>query len=264
MNSTVSNELNTSDVIPSTSRPIITSRKTSTLLTIPPRLLKPGIEMLKVSAKSARRVKSRKVWLELTNTSCLKKELDLLDIDNIVGEGCIGSNSKRILSQDIRICWEKSTRGVGSNKREASIPLSSLRDLRFGTAGSSYRTSLHLSPLIEPRWLTLIYLQPNNNNSLALLSANTTPSYKLVHFIAPSEEVLELWRSVLDRFREGRVGASLVVAPGGGDSGSEREEDVRVVKEEEVHRLCARLGMGMSKESVGIAFKVSHNMFYIK
>lgn len=220
--------------------------------------------MLKVSAKSAQRVKTRRMWLEV-GAGGSGGEVELM------GRG-LGMNS----GDDVRICWEKSGRGGSESasfgvpgsqlanvsnagtKREASVAISALRDLRFGTSGSPYRTSLHLSPLLEPRWLTLIYLIPASLASplsqiSSILSSTTTPSYKLVHFIAPTEEELGLWKTVLERFREGRNGV-----PGLGeaeDAGAIGEE--KVVKEEEVHRLCARLGMGMGREEVGAAFKVS-------
>jgi phosphatidylinositol phospholipase C delta len=57
---------------------------------VPPSLLKPGVDMLKVSVKSSRRIKSRKVWLEM------------------------GTRVGNYGVDDVQICWEKSTRGVGS------------------------------------------------------------------------------------------------------------------------------------------------------
>lgn len=51
----------------------------------------------------------------------------------------------------------------------------------------------------------------------------------------------------------------LGVCGANGQSGSEvsEGEEERTVKEEEVWRLCARLGMGMSREAIGVAFRVS-------
>lgn len=57
---------------------------------IPSSLVKPGTEMLKVSAKSTRRVQTKKVWLELGTG---------------YGPG------------DVKFCWEKNGRGVGESKR---------------------------------------------------------------------------------------------------------------------------------------------------
>ncbi|GAA6010969.1 hypothetical protein JCM11491_005887 [Sporobolomyces phaffii] len=214
--------------------------------TIPSQLVKPGVEMLKVSAKSARRVKPRKVWLELGNETPEDGEIGLE-----VGIGVVGG-------QDVKLCWEKNGKGLGFTRGDnsASVPLSRIRDLRFASAGSPYRTSLHLPPSVEPRWMTIIYSVPPASSSAFKLGGS--PAYKLVHFVATSVHDAELWRKTLERFKEGRV-AKAVLADAGGDSEqcSKAEEEHRVVREEDVHSLCARLGMGMSKPEISEAFKQS-------
>lgn len=65
-------------------------RRSSLKPLIPLALQKPGIEMLKVSVKSSRRVKSRKAWLEM------------------------GTRGSSYDTEDIRVCWEKNSRGVGA------------------------------------------------------------------------------------------------------------------------------------------------------
>lgn len=59
------------------------------------------MEMLKVSAKSARRVKPRRVWLELASETPEDGEMGLE-----VGIGVVGG-------QDVRLCWEKNGAGLG-------------------------------------------------------------------------------------------------------------------------------------------------------
>jgi phosphatidylinositol phospholipase C delta len=78
-----------------TSSASLTSSRQRTMVLLPPLLLKPGTEMLKVSVKSARRVKSRRVWLELA-----EDEMGALGLEMGAGSG-----------QDIRICWEKGGKG---------------------------------------------------------------------------------------------------------------------------------------------------------
>ena len=73
--------------------PLVTAKRRP-FQPIPPSLLKPGTEMIKVSAKSTRRVQTKKVWLEL-------------------GSG-FGSG-------DIRICWDKNSRGVGQYYSSQSL-----------------------------------------------------------------------------------------------------------------------------------------------
>ena len=78
-------------------------RKQAAAFEIPAQLVKPGVEMLKVSAKSARRVKPRKLWLEVGGETPDDGELGLE-----VGVGVVGG-------QDVRLCWEKGGTGIGAN-----------------------------------------------------------------------------------------------------------------------------------------------------
>lgn len=226
----------------------IQSRRRSVALAIPPQLVKPGMEMLKISTKSSRRVKSRKIWLERGG-------------DDQPTSGA---------AKDLKLCWEKSWRGVGP-RREECLSLSAIRDFRIGTSGSPYRTALHLSPSVESRWLTLIYLAPTSgllsllpSSVNAIAGSTTTASYKMLHFIAPSVEALNVWRELLDKFRDVRSGGGSVVVKELEGPGAEEAHidpdcgDVtehRTVKVDEVHKLCARLGMGMKKEEIDAAFK---------
>ncbi|GAA5905492.1 phosphatidylinositol phospholipase C [Sporobolomyces salmoneus] len=219
--------------------------------TIPSQLGKPGVEMLKVSAKSGRRVKPRKVWLELGHETPEDGEIGLE-----VGVGVVGG-------QDVKLCWEKNGRGLGFTRSEnfASVPLSRIRDLRFASAGSPYRTSLHLPPSVEPRWITIIYSIPGSSSASAF-KLGGGPAYKLVHFVANSVQDAELWRRTLEKFKEGRVAKAVLSSSTGDEANPDtvqgsREEEHKVVREEEVLSLCSRLGMGMSKAEISEAFKQS-------
>lgn len=79
-------------------------RKQVASFEIPSQLVKPGIEMLKVSAKSARRVKPRMLWLEIGGETPDDGELGLE-----LGVGIVGG-------QDVRLCWEKGGAGIGERK----------------------------------------------------------------------------------------------------------------------------------------------------
>lgn len=76
-------------------------RKQNAPFEIPSQLVKPGIEMLKVSAKSARRVKPRKLWLEIGGDTPDDGEVGLE-----IGVGVVGG-------QDVRLCWDKGGAGIG-------------------------------------------------------------------------------------------------------------------------------------------------------
>lgn len=138
-------------------------------------------------------------------------------------------------------------------KKEASVPLSRIKDLRFGTQGSPYRTSLQISKEVESRWITVIYTVSSSSRQVL----NSAANYKLVHFIAPTIELVELWKTTLERFKEGRIAKGVA----GGELPHEElevpvEEQTRVVEEAEVHQLCARLGVGMGRTEVSAAFRV--------
>jgi hypothetical protein len=176
--------------------------------------------------------------------------------------------------------------GIGP-KRDTSIPISALRSIRYGSDISPYRTSLHLSPLVEPRWITLIYLLPAQPPPPLLLSlintssSQKTPVYKIIHLISPTDETFETWKDTLNGFLAARKGsgddwAEINWREAGGGSEDEMEEGEkkkervekveveRVVREEEVLRLCKRLGMGLGKEEIASAFQVSDTPSFLE
>ncbi|BGO94412.1 hypothetical protein NBRC10512_003785 [Rhodotorula toruloides] len=210
---------------------------------IPAQLVRPGMEMLKVSAKSARRVKPRRVWLELASETPEDGEMGLE-----VGIGVVGG-------QDVRLCWEKNGAGLGFARTPtyASVPLSRVRDLRFAAAGSPYRTSLHLPPSVEPRWATIIYAAPASSRFLGSVTGG--PTYKLAHFIALSPHDLDILQKTLEGFKEGRLAKGISHEEGEAEQATDEQD--RVVRETEVHQLCARLGMGMSSSEISEAFRTS-------
>lgn len=245
---------------------------------VPAQLIKPGIELLKVSSKSARRVKPRRVWLETIND----KDRDGADLGV---ELDLGGVSK----QEVKLCWEKNGAGLGKlqlcaggrsstlslslslsdpegaasylagfgrSANFASVPLSRIRDLRFSAAGSPYRTSLHLPPSVEPRWVTIIYAVPPPSNFLGSVTGGA--AYKLVHFIATTGEDISLLRATLEGFRDGRLARGISETSAAASSTPDCEETAveKVVREPEVHQLCARLGMGLSSSEISSAFKV--------
>ncbi|SCV73483.1 BQ2448_7409 [Microbotryum intermedium] len=228
-------------------------RRHSSAFVIPAQLARPGMEMLKVSAKSARRAKPRNLWLDVSTAGFEDGEVGLE-----IGVGLVGG-------QDVRLCWEKNGFGLvacsheldgrAGSKREASVPIARIRDLRFAAQGSPYRTSLQISTDVEPRWMTIIYSVPQTSRNMLNLSST---SYKLVHFIAPTQQALDLWRLTLDKFREGRVAKGFAVPdavdPPSSNLAAEEDFDT-VVREAEVHQLCAKLGMGIGSVEIGEAFR---------
>ncbi|GAA5862371.1 hypothetical protein JCM3774_002495 [Rhodotorula dairenensis] len=223
-----------------------------TAFRLPAQLIKPGIELLKVSSKSARRVKPRRVWLETIH--------DIKDRDSGADLGVeldLGGVSK----QEVKLCWEKNGAGLGFGRSAnfASVPLSRIRDMRFSSAGSPYRTSLHLPPSVEPRWVTIIYAVPPPSNFLGSVTGGA--AYKLVHFIATTGEDISLLRGTLEGFRDGRLARGISETSSAAGSSTQPSCEIgeadKVVREPEVHQLCARLGMGLSSSEISSAFKTT-------
>lgn len=110
--------------------------------------------------------------------------------------------------------------------------------------------------------MTITYAIPPSSSSSSF-KLGGSPSYKLVHLIANSVRDAELWRNTLEKFKEGRVAKAIPMSPDRGEGanfeGCSPGEEHKVVKEGEVHSLCARLGMGMSKDDISEAFRVSHS-----
>lgn len=142
--------------------------------------------------------------------------------------------------------------GFARTPNYASVPLSRIRDLRFAAAGSPYRTSLHLPPSVEPRWATIIYSAPASSRFLGSVTGG--PTYKLAHFIALSPHDLDILQKTLEGFKEGRLAKG--ISHEEGETEQAADEQDRVVRETEVHQLCARLGMGMSRSEISEAFRV--------
>lgn len=77
-------------------------------------LARPGVEMLKVSTKSSRRVKNRRVWLETASAGGTSDD-EL--IDRLGGVLQAGSGSA------VRLCWEKSSsRPLGTHSTQSFSP----------------------------------------------------------------------------------------------------------------------------------------------
>lgn len=148
------------------------------------------------------------------------------------------------------------TDAINEGPKHASVPLSAVKDVRFGTAGSPYRTALHLSPDVEPRWMTVIYHVPPTTGPGTLLGS-AGAQYKLVHFIAPDEPVAGLWRKAFEAARGNLGSAEALAIDQGTATAPSHDCDDKVVKEDDVVKLCARLGMGLARDQIAKAFRVT-------
>lgn len=82
-----------------------------TAFKVPVQLIKPGLELLKVSAKSARRVKPRKVWLETMS-----------DKDRDGGKFGLELDLGGVSKQEVKLCWEKNGAGLGKLPPKPASP----------------------------------------------------------------------------------------------------------------------------------------------
>ena len=113
--------------------------------------------------------------------------------------------------------------------------------------------------------MTIIYLDPTSP-ALPLSFINNvsqTPAYKLAHFIAPNDESFLLWRETVEAFLEEKRGGEskdweeLRWRESESEMNvQENTESMQVVREDEVLRLCRRLGVGMGKDEIATAFRV--------
>ena len=126
-----------------------------TAFKVPMQLIKPGLELLKVSAKSARRVKPRKVWLETMSDKDR-------DGGNLGLELDLGGVSK----QEVKLCWEKNGAGLGKLPPKLASPacpffarltlmivprrLRTLRQLRVGAVVTHSRYAFQLGRVAVP------------------------------------------------------------------------------------------------------------------
>lgn len=118
--------------------------------------------------------------------------------------------------------------------------------------------------------MTIIYLDPSSP-AMPLSFINNvsqTPAYKLAHFIAPNEDSFQLWRETIEGFLQERRGGDsedweeLRWREAETQNNVEPSSEARqVVREDEVLRLCRRLGVGMGKEEIAAAFRVCLSPF---
>jgi phosphatidylinositol phospholipase C delta len=67
---------------------------------------------------------------------------------------------------------------------KTTVNIESVREIRFGQDASYYRTQFKLSPELEGRWLTIIYLSKKS-------------TYKMLHLIACDPDTFALWKETL-------------------------------------------------------------------
>ncbi|GAA94008.1 uncharacterized protein L969DRAFT_92944 [Mixia osmundae IAM 14324] len=85
----------------------------------------------------------------------------------------------KIVPEEGRLLYESRKGGI--------VNLESIRELRFAEEGRPYRLQFGLPITTEPRWMTLVF------------STSIAAKFKMLHFVALSDEAFTLWRDALLR-----------------------------------------------------------------
>lgn len=93
---------------------------------------------------------------------------------------------KKVMQRVIRLDADRG-QILWASKKGNRINLETVREVRIGASGASFRTSLNISAAHEPRWISIIYQQG--------------AAYKALHLIALSDESLAQWRDALERLQ---------------------------------------------------------------
>lgn len=72
------------------------------------------------------------------------------------------------------------------------VPIESIKELRFGSDTSYYRSLFDLPPETQSRWITIVYILEG--------------AYKILHIIAPSMSAFQQWKESLNKLHAVRQG----------------------------------------------------------
>lgn len=140
-----------------------------------------------------------------------------------------------------QIIWE--------SKKLRIIPIENIKELRSGSDATYYRQLYQLAREYEDRWITIIYILDGQ--------------YKTLHLIASSKESFRLWDITLRKLYA--IRQELMTGPGNEEmrhamwvrqcwKSSEHQNDQKLSLDE-VERLCRRLNVNASQDSLVRLFK---------
>ncbi|PLW37449.1 hypothetical protein PCASD_10657 [Puccinia coronata f. sp. avenae] len=99
-------------------------------------------------------------------------------------------SAKKTIKTTVSLEYERG-QIIWETKKGGSLNIESVREIRFGEDASYYRTLFKLSPDLEERWLTIIYLSKKS-------------TYKMLHLIACDLHTFEQWKLTLLQILEFR------------------------------------------------------------
>jgi phosphatidylinositol phospholipase C delta len=159
--------------------------------------------------------------------------------------------TKRIFTLDIntaRVSWDPT-------KPTSRFYVDDMKEIRTGANARNYREELNISQDSEDRWMTIIFVDPQDNGKL-----------KTLHVIAPSIELFTLWTSTLEAIHRYRTEMMAGLAMQGEkfvDAHWRNYMDNRHVSNskderlsfDDVDRLCRRLHVNCSRRLLKEKFK---------
>lgn len=164
------------------------------------------------------------------------------------------NKTQRVFKLDFnsaRVSWNPS-------KPSSRFYVDDMKDLRTGANARNYREELMVSSSEEDRWITVIYIDPQDVGKL-----------KLLHVIAPSKDLFKLWTSTLSAIHRYRTemmtglanqGEKFVDAHWRNYMATQQRSSPQPIKEdklgfEDVERLCRRLHVNCSRRYLKEKFK---------
>ncbi|ESK97767.1 1-phosphatidylinositol- -bisphosphate phosphodiesterase [Moniliophthora roreri MCA 2997] len=145
------------------------------------------------------------------------------------------------------------------SKKSGIIPIEAIKELRFGSDASYYRTQFEFSPEAESRWTTVVFILEGE--------------YKTMHILAPTVDAFGLWKTALEKLFKIRQGLMVGLQNNslrdavwekqywkGADKNNDQKLDFK-----DVQSLCIRLSLNFSDEELRTLFKEAdvHNRDYL-
>ncbi|KAF8877451.1 PLC-like phosphodiesterase [Gymnopilus junonius] len=151
--------------------------------------------------------------------------------------------SFRIDPDEGKIFYESTKDGI--------VPIEAIKEIRTGPNAQYYREQFKLSPDLDSRWISIIYIYDG--------------AYKTLHIVADSKENFDVWLGALQKLYAIRQG--LMTGFGNMDlkmketvwerqywKGADEQAD-QVLEFDEIERLCRRLNVNLSRDEIRKIFK---------
>ncbi|CAG8442543.1 1671_t:CDS:10 [Ambispora leptoticha] len=181
------NEVVVSSIV--TSEPVLTGNQSKDANSTPALTL----GETQATIKQVNDPQTRKLRRQSTSYPALDKTSlsDSIYIDKALAEGISLTkvSAKKQRSRTFRIDVDQG-RILWDSKKSGKVNIENIKELRVGEAARYYREHFNLSSEVEPKWVTIIYVDSGK--------------YKTLHLIAPSLETSRLWVKTLEKLYQHR------------------------------------------------------------